>query len=186
MNLEQILETLLFVADRPLKPEDVAVILEMNEAEVETAFQALTADYASRGLQIIKVAHGYQLCTRPEFSDHVHKLLRSPVMIRLSPAALETLAIIAYKQPVTKIEVETIRGVISDSPIETLIEKEMVTEKGRGEGVGRPILYTTTEKFLREFGLENLDQMPPLPEGKPDDLSLYRMSQIVSEEEVSA
>ena len=180
MNLEQILETLLFVADRPLKPEDVAVILEMNEAEVETAFQSLTADYASRGLQIIKVAHGYQLCTRPEFSDHVHKLLRSPVMIRLSPAALETLAIIAYKQPVTKIEVETIRGVISDSPIETLIEK------GRGEGVGRPILYTTTEKFLREFGLENLDQMPPLPEGKPDDLSLYRMSQIVSEEEVSA
>lgn len=165
------LEAVLFMAAEPLGGAELAEILEVPPAEVEALVARLEADYEGRGIQVARVAGGYQVCTRPEYAPYVAKL-HEPERFRLSRAALETLAIVAYKQPVTRPEVEAIRGVNSDSPLDTLVQYELVCEAGRKDAPGRPLLYRTTQSFLGRFGLNSIEDLPrldaiPVPEPEP-------------------
>ncbi|HEU4753042.1 MAG TPA: SMC-Scp complex subunit ScpB, partial [Armatimonadota bacterium] len=146
-SLHPVLECLLFVASEPVAPRDIAEVLELGEELVIAALEDLRASYpAGRGLHVVRVAGGYQLRTRPEFASVVSAFLR-PAAQKLSRQALETLAIIAYEQPITVPEIDALRGVNSDGVLKTLVEKELVREAGRKEAPGRPILYRTTEHF---------------------------------------
>jgi len=159
------IECLLFVAGEPLTLEQIGQALNRPELEVVGLLKALREDYlnSERGLQIIEVAGGYQLSTRPEYAPYLARLAANQkTKSSLSQAALETLAVIAYKQPVTRVEIEAIRGVRVDKLITTLTELELIEEVGRKETVGRPILYGTTKRFLQYFGLNSLEDLPPL------------------------
>jgi segregation and condensation protein B len=122
---------------------------------------ALAERYSDSGLQLIEVGGGYRLCTRPEYGRYVERL-REPRHFRLSQAALETLAIVAYRQPVTRPEIEAIRGVSADSAVSTLIERGLIRECGQKQAPGRPMMYGTTELFLLQFGLNRLTDLPPI------------------------
>ncbi|MBP6963656.1 MAG: SMC-Scp complex subunit ScpB [Armatimonadetes bacterium] len=160
-KLKAVLECMLFVSPQPLTVEHVAESLQMDEGTVDRAIHELRLDYGGRGLQIARIAGGYQMCTRPEYAEHVSRLLK-PERIRLSRAALETSAIIAYRQPITQPEIEAIRGVNSDGVVKTLMERNLIRQIGRKESPGRPMLYSTTEEFLNHFGLSDLSQLPEL------------------------
>ena len=157
------LEAILFVASEPLSLETLSNLIGLNEEDTQELLDELQTIYYGerRGLQIIKVAQGYQMCTRPEYHQYVERLLQ-PSNGRLSKAALECLAIIAYRQPVTRAEIEQIRGVKADRVISTLLERQLIQEVGRKETIGRPILYGTTNEFLRVFGLNSLSELPHL------------------------
>lgn len=160
-KLKSVLECMLFVSPQPLSAKLVAESLEIEEAAVEEAMHELRVDYYERGLQIQRIAGGYQMCTRPEYSDYISKLLK-PERTRLSRAALETVAIIAYRQPITQPEIDAVRGVNSDAVLKTLTERNLVRHAGRKETVGRPILYATSDEFLNYFGLNDLSELPDL------------------------
>ena len=117
-----------------------------------------------KGIQIIEVANGYQFCTHPECGAYIEKLQKTPRNVGLSPAAIETLAIVAYKQPIAKAEIEALRGVSVESSLATLVDKNLIEEAGRKEAPGRPILYRTTKQFLKYFGLNHLDELPKIPD----------------------
>ena len=163
VELDGVLECFLFVSPEPVTPAQVAAVLEIDERAAREALEALRERYPSRGLQVIRVAGGYQLCTRTEHAEPVTRFLR-PAAQRLSRPALETLAVIAYRQPVTQPELEAIRGVNSSGVVRTLLERGLILEKGRKETVGRPILYVTTDQFLKHFGLKDLTALPLLEE----------------------
>lgn len=160
------LEALLFVAKDPLTAELLGEILELDLLKVEELLHELRDRYAvdSCGLKLLEINGAYILGTKPEVSRYVEILYKQPSHA-LSNAALEVLSIIAYKQPVTRGEVDFIRGVQSDRALATLVEKGLVKDVGRKDGPGRPILYATTEQFLLHFGLRSLEDMPNLEEG---------------------
>jgi len=160
------LEALLFVAKDPLNPELLGEILELDLAKVQELLYELRDRYAidSCGLTLLEINGGYKLGTKPKVSRYIETLYKQPAQA-LSNAALEVLSIIAYKQPVTRGEVDFIRGVQSDRALATLVEKGLVKDVGRKDGPGRPILYATTEQFLLHFGLRSLDDMPDLAIG---------------------
>lgn len=166
MNDEQmksIIEGLLFVAgDEGLDIKQLAQVLHEEETAVALLVDTMRDEFRSfnRGLQIIEVAGAYQLTTLPEHAEYFKRLAASPTRATLSQAALETLAIVAYKQPITRIEIEEIRGVKSDRALQTLVAKQLVEPKSRAEAVGRPILYGTTKQFLDYFGLNALEDLP--------------------------
>ena len=160
-GLKRALECMLFVSPQPLSTKHIAESLEMDEADVESAVHELRLEYADRGLQILRIAGGYQMCTRPEYSDWISRLLK-PERARLSRAALETVAIIAYRQSITQPEIDAIRGVNSDAVLKTLFDRGLVRHVGRKETVGRPILYATSDEFLNYFGLNDLSELPDL------------------------
>ena len=135
----------------------------MPKAAIGETLELLCAEYEGKGINVVKVAGGYLMGTNPANADYIHGLLHAKVETRLSAQSLETLAIISYKQPITQVEVERIRGVNSDGPINTLLAKKLIEELGRSEAVGRPYLYGTTTFFLRHFGLKDLSTLPPLP-----------------------
>ncbi len=155
------LEAVLFMAADPLPPEELAEILEVTPKEAEALAQRLADECADRGLQVTRIAGGYQMGTRPEYGPQVAKL-HKPERFRLTRASLETLAIIAYRQPVTRPEIESIRGVNSDSAVDTLLQYELIREAGRKDAPGRPVLYRTTEQFLGQFGLNSIEDLPRL------------------------
>jgi segregation and condensation protein B len=157
------IEALLFVAPEPLSPETLSKIIGLDPEQIHDLIADLQDMYEreKRGIQIIKVAQGFQMGTLPAYAAYVEKLLQ-PTSSRLSRAALECLAIIAYRQPVTRAEIEYIRGVKADRVLATLLERELIQEAGRKETIGRPILYATTPEFLRVFGLDCLADLPPL------------------------
>lgn len=172
-KLKSILECMLFVSPQPLSVKHVAESLELDETAVEQAIHELRLDYGGRALQIVRIAGGYQMCSRPDYADYISKLLK-PQRVRLSRAALETAAIIAYRQPVTQPEIEAVRGVNSDGVLKTLLERNLIKQVGRRETVGRPILYATSDEFLNHFGLSDLSELPELvdtalPEAGPED-----------------
>lgn len=155
-------EALLFVASTPLTVDQLAQALETTPSQVEGALAVLAKSLHGRGI-ILQQAHGHvQLATAPDLAGDVERFLGLDLTARLSPAALETLAIIAYRQPVTRAQVEAVRGVNSDSVLRTLLSKGLIEEVGRLETVGRPILYGTTLAFLQYFGLKDLSELPPL------------------------
>ncbi|MGD8781040.1 MAG: SMC-Scp complex subunit ScpB [Ignavibacteria bacterium] len=165
-----IIESLIFASDEPITAKEIIKAIkeidgddiEIDPASVEEAVTSLneTYDKAECAFQIISIAEGYIHATRTEYSKYVGYLSTAKSRKRLSQAALETLAIIAYKQPITKPEIEQIRGVNSDYMINTLLEKELITIKGRADSVGRPLLYVTTTEFLKYFGLNKLTDLP--------------------------
>jgi segregation and condensation protein B len=165
------LEAVLFMAAEPLSRDEISEILAVPPAEAEELVRELEADYAGRGIQVSRIAGGYQVATRAEYGPFVAKL-HKPERFRLSRAALETLAIVAYKQPVTRPEVDAIRGVNSESPLETLVQYELVREASRKEAPGRPVLYRTTERFLGRFGLDSIADLPKLDAITPSDVVL--------------
>ncbi|KNZ70803.1 chromosome segregation and condensation protein ScpB [Thermincola ferriacetica] len=156
------IECLLFVAKEPLTPKNISQIIGIPEEDVKDLVFQLMKEYEreDRGIQVVEVAHGYQMCTKKQYADYIEKLYKPQTHYGLSRAALETLAIIAYKQPITRAEVEAIRGVKIDSSLGTLLDKNLVREVGRREGPGRPILFGTTPSFLRYFGLKDLSELP--------------------------
>ncbi|OGS04915.1 MAG: SMC-Scp complex subunit ScpB [Elusimicrobia bacterium RIFCSPLOWO2_12_FULL_59_9] len=168
MNAEEmkdIVETLLFIAEYPLPLKRLVEILGRGtEAEIESCVRLLQKEHQDRKspLQVVEVAGGFQMATRPEFGPWVRKLYQSKMTARLSAASLETLSIIAYRQPITRAEVEEIRGVEAVSALERLLEKKLIRIAGRKEAIGRPLLYETTPEFLRRFGLRALEDMPNL------------------------
>jgi len=161
-HLKKALECLLFVSDKPMLLRELSQIIEVDETLAEQLIKELMNEYDERsGLAIVEVAGGYQMVTRPEYGRYVAKL-RQPRRVRLSRASLETLAIIAYRQPITHPEIEQIRGVDSSHCIARLIELGLVKITGRKNSPGRPYLYATTERFLEVFGLKDLSELPPI------------------------
>ncbi|AGX05358.1 MULTISPECIES: SMC-Scp complex subunit ScpB [Bacillaceae] len=173
VNWKGITESLLFAAgDEGLSLKQIAEVLEMDESQAETILQELIQsceDDYTRGITVAQFAGTYQLVTKKENSDYLKKLVETPGTGSLSQAALETLAIIAYKQPITRVEIEEIRGVKTERPLHTLAAKALIKEAGRAEGAGRAYLYATTKEFLDYFGLKSIDELPPLTENDEDE-----------------
>ena len=167
IHLQAALEALLFSSDQPLPLSLLAESLDAAPEQVADALQGLGAAYAAReaGVELREIAGGWLLVTTPAQSEWVARMLRGKKRMRLSRAALESMAIIAYKQPVTKAEVEAIRGVDSSAVLATLLERNLVTIRGRSKVVGRPLLYGTTQEFLDYFGLRDLSELP-----RPEEL----------------
>ncbi len=162
-----VIECLLFVSDEPLEISRLKLVLDdMSEAEIRKAVTELQLDYetAGRPLCITEVAEGFSIVTREQYASFIKKLFKTRITHRLSKAALETLAIVACKQPITKLEIESLRGVSADGVLDTLYERELIRILGRKEVIGRPLLYGTTKEFLQYFGLKDLTELPKLEE----------------------
>jgi len=159
-----IIEALIFVSEEPISAKTIADVLREERSVVEGALAELSQEFNGRngGLQLREVAGGWQFATRPEYHEHVRAFLRSRPSAKLSIASLETLAVIAYKQPVTVPEILEIRGVQSPSSIKTLLDKKLIVAKGRKDTVGRPMMYGTSKDFLMQFGLKDLTELPSM------------------------
>jgi len=169
------LEALLFVAAEPVPTAQLATALDVSTSVVERGLNELDASLQSRGLRLQRHAGRVQLTTAPQLAELIERFLGLEATSHLSRAALETLAIIAYQQPVTRPQIDSIRGVNSDSMMKSLLSKNLILESGRADGPGRPILYSTTPEFLQHFGLNSILEMPPLArpeeeESKQDEL----------------
>lgn len=175
---KQIVENLLFITDRPLKPSRIAEVVEhISSKRVLEIIQELAKEYedTGRAVRILEIGGGYQMCTKPEYGRWVRKLYNEKMTTRLSNAALETLAIIAYKQPVTRAEMEMIRGVDVAAPLERLLERGLVRVLGKRDTIGRPMVYGTTDEFLRLFGLNKISELP--------DLQVFAAKQVQEKQE---
>ncbi len=180
MNTPQIVEAVLFASDAPLTADEIARADErLDEDQVEEALQMLKAEYddTQRAFHLTEIAEGYQILTRPEFAPYLERFDNVPRPNRLSGPSLETLAIIAYRQPIGRIEIEYIRGVNSSGVIRTLQDRSLIDIVGRGEGLGRPLLYGTTERFQEHFGFASLDDLP-----RPDELPIILKDRMPLEE----
>lgn len=165
-KIKSIVESLLFINERPLEISEIGEVIEVDKRELQSAIDELIDDYSKRtgGVCIVKVAGGYQMCSIPQNEIWVKKMYRERSKQKLSIASLETLAIIAYKQPVTRIEIESIRGVNVDGVVRHLLDLGLIKTGGRKEVVGKPFLYITTRKFLEYFGLNSLKDLPKIEE----------------------
>ncbi len=192
MNDAGIVEAILFASDAPLSPGEIARADEaLDEDRVEAALAALKAEYddSRRAFELREVADGVQLMTRPEFAPYLERFDTVPKSSRLSGPALEALAIVAYRQPISRIEIEYIRGVNSTGVIRTLLDRELISAVGRGEGVGRPVLYGTTERFMEHFGFPSMEHLPrpeELPVVLRERAPVEELAEADGEEEESA
>lgn len=166
-----LLETLLFVAGEPATSGSISKATEFQEPEIKRLLNDLIFEYKERnsGLMIVEIAEGYQMVTNPDYSLWVKRFRHTSQSGKLSQPALETLAIIAYKQPVTKHEIDQLRGVNSDGAVKSLLEKRLIKIIGKKETPGRPFLYGTTKEFLQHFGLKNLSELPPINDFLKED-----------------
>jgi segregation and condensation protein B len=176
VKVTQIVEAVLFASDAPLKAEEIArADGSLDEDIVEQAIRALQAEYADgeRAFQVVELAEGYQILTRGDFAPYLERFDTIPRPSRLSGPALETLAIIAYRQPIGRIEIEYVRGVACGGVIRTLQDRGIVDVVGRAEGIGRPLLYGTTQRFLDHFGFRSIDDLP-----RPEELPIVLRDRI--------
>ena len=171
-EIKAVIENILLAADQPVSEAQFKNLLgeEVEKVSFKSVLEELVDEYSSRNLQILQVAEGYQLCTRHDYSDWVRKFLKFDKTRKLSQPSLDTLSIIAYKQPLTKAEVEEIRSVDSSGVVRTLLEKKVISPGGRKKVPGRPIMYRTTRKFLEYFGLKDLSDLPTLEDFKESEL----------------
>jgi segregation and condensation protein B len=167
LSLSAQLEVLLFVSGEPVATAQLATVLDVAPSVIERGLNELDASLASRGLRLQRHAGRVQLTTAPQLAELVERFLGLEATTHLSRAALETLSIIAYQQPVTRPQIDSIRGVNSDSMLKSLLHKNLILESGRADGPGRPILYSTTPEFLQHFGLNSILEMPPLAQAEP-------------------
>lgn len=165
-HLEGRIEAILFVAGEPVRVEEIAKALDVSVAEVEKALTALRDmyDFGQRGFMLRRFGSHVQLATRALYAEDIVHLLQPVQKQSLSQAVMETLAVVAYKQPVTRAEIELVRGVKCDYSVQVLMNRGLIQEVGRKEALGRPILYGTTDSFLSHFGLGTLEDLPPMPE----------------------
>ena len=176
MNVQQIVEAVLFASDAPLTAGEIARADEaLDEDQVEAALELLKAEYddTNRSFQIVELAEGHQILTRAEFAPYLERFDNVPRPSRLSGPSLETLAIIAYRQPIGRLEIEYIRGVGASGVIRTLQERNLIDVVGRSEGIGRPLLYGTTRHFLEHFGFRSLEELP-----RPEELPIVLRERI--------
>jgi segregation and condensation protein B len=167
------IESLLFVANEPVHVDQLAKVLQISPDEVEAELHNLQEEYDQRGFRLQRRGQRVQMVTAPEAASQVRRFLGLELSGKLSPAALETLAIVAYRQPVTRAQIEAIRGVNSDSVLRTLVNHGLIEEQGRLEQAGRPIIFGTTFEFLQQFGLSDIDQLPSLESVEPSTLSSW-------------
>ena len=163
-EIPQILEAILFVAGETVAVSDLAQALEVSEMEIMHAVEALERECERRGVTVRRYGDHLRMETRAEYAPYVERLLQPVQRQTLSQTAMETLAVIAYRQPVTKGEVEQVRGVKCDYSVQSLLHKGLIKEAGRKEALGRPILYATTDRFLEHFGISDIRELPPLPD----------------------
>jgi len=170
-ELSHVIEAILFVAGEPVDVREMQRALEATEDETRQAIDALESDYDyhRRGICLKRFGSHIQLSTRAEYAPYVERLLQPIQKQSLSQSAMETLAVVAYRQPVTRLEIEAVRGVKCDYSVQSLVHKGLIEEVGRKEALGRPILYGTTDTFLSHFGLRSLEELPKLPEEEPGE-----------------
>ncbi len=178
-SLPGIIESLLFVSDDPISAERLAEVVGEPAKRVKRILGELAGEYEAgeRGFQLKEVAGGYRLYSHPAYASYIEKLIQMWDTRRLSQASLETLAIVAYKQPVTRLAINAIRGVNSEGVVSSLVEKHLIRPVGRERSPGNPILYGTTKTFLERFGLRNLRDLPPIEEFTPDEDTRRRIEQ---------
>ncbi|HDP69568.1 MAG TPA: SMC-Scp complex subunit ScpB [Actinobacteria bacterium] len=176
-DIKGIVEALLFVADEPLTLKKLIGVTSFEASLIEKAIKELSDECQkeNRGIQIREVAGGYRFFTHPAYCPYVEKLILSADYRKLSQASLETLAIIAYKQPITRVQIGAIRGVNSAGSVASLQEKGLVKEIGRERGPGQPIMYGTTKIFLENFGLKSIEELPPLKDFTPDEETRHQL-----------
>lgn len=180
-KMKAIIEAILFAAGRVVSQEELMIALEIDKKQLEELMDTIRKDYDMRGIEIIKVENGYQLCTKKEYYEYIVHILDKRAKPNLSTAALETLAIIAYNQRTTRAEIEAIRGVNSDGTIYKLLDYGLIEDAGKADLPGKPTTYKTTLEFLKMFGYESLSDLPELPKYKLD-----ANRQIVIEELIEA
>ena len=178
---KEIIEAILFSAGRVVTQEELVLALEIDKKQVEELVKNMQKDFANRGIEIIKIEDGYQLCSKKEYYEYIYPILDKRAKPNLSTAALETLAIIAYNQRATRAEIEAIRGVNSDGTIYKLLDYGLIEDAGKADLPGKPTTYKTTPEFLKLFGYENLSNLPEHPKYKLDS-----NRQIVIEELIEA
>lgn len=173
MNYEAIIEAILFTMGESVELSKLAEVLELGKEETKEKIEALKTKYEEedRGITITELDGAYQMCTRPQMYEYLIKIAKQPKRYALTDVLLETLSIIAYKQPITKAEIAKIRGVSSDHAVSKLVEYNLVCELGRLDAPGRPLLFGTTEEFLRSFGVHSIDELPVLNE---DQLEIFK------------
>ncbi|MBS5885450.1 MAG: SMC-Scp complex subunit ScpB [Clostridium sp.] len=183
-KIKSAIEALLFVSGESLTIKDLSNSIEVSPKTISNILNEMILDYEEekRGIKLISINGEYQLVTKAENSDYIQKLLKKNKRQSLSQASLESLAIIAYKQPITRVDIDEIRGVKSESAIHKLLEKDLIKEVGRLEVPGRPILFGTTEEFLRQFGLKELNELPSLDlYSEKDEETIEAMNEIIKE-----
>jgi len=180
---KSIIEAILFSAGRIVETKELMAILELSNEDVDAIMQSMKSEFneQNRGIEIIKVDNGYQLCSKKEYYDYIYPIFDNRAKPNLSAAALETLSIIAYNPKITRAEIEQIRGVNSDGTIYKLLEYNLIEEVGRLDAPGRPTLYGTTKEFLKMFGISNLDELPELPRYKIDENEQIVIDEIIEE-----
>ncbi len=170
-DLAHVIEAILFVAGEPVDVKEMQRALDVTEEETLQAIDQLDSDYSyhRRGICLKRFGSHIQLSTRAEYAPYVERLLQPIQKQSLSQSAMETLAVVAYRQPVTKLEIEAVRGVKCDYSVQSLVHKGLIEEVGRKETLGRPILYGTTDAFLAHFGLSGLEDLPKPPDSAPEE-----------------
>lgn len=183
-KIKAIIEAILFSAGRIVTQEELILALEIEQNEIEKIIKEMKQEFETRGIEIIKVENGYQLCTKKEYYEYVYPIIDKRAKPNLSTAALETLAIIAYNQRATKAEIEAIRGVSSDGTIYKLLDYGLIEDAGKADLPGRPITYKTTAEFLKMFGYETLANLPELPKYKLDANRQIVIDELIDNEDL--
>ncbi|MBM7623558.1 SMC-Scp complex subunit ScpB [Sporohalobacter salinus] len=180
-NPKALIEALLFTAVEPLEPKAIKKVTDLSLDQIKEIINELADDYdnSERGVELLEINQGYQLRTKPSYKSYINRLHQPEVNKRITQASLETLTIIAYKQPVTRAEIEDIRGVNVSKALKTLKHRSLIVELGRKDTIGNPIIYGTSDEFLEYFGLSNLDELP-----EPQDFSNLSEDAILEDEEL--
>lgn len=180
-----IIEAILFASGRIVKILELSAILELTPNDIENIVENMRSEYNSpeRGIEIIKVNDGYQICTKPEYNGYICEILDNRTKPNLSNAAIETLSIIAYNPKITRAEIEQVRGVNSDGTIYRLLEYSLIKESGKSDAPGKPTMYETTDEFLKTFGMSTLDDLPELPKYKIDENEQIVIDDVIEEKE---
>ena len=180
-KVKSIIEAILFAAGRIVKEDELVLSFELPAEDIKNIIESMKTDYENRGIEIIRIGNGYQMCSKKEYVEYIYPIIDKRVKPNLSNAALETLAIIAYNPKITRAEIEAIRGVNADAAIYKLLEFGLIEVAGKLDAPGRPTIYKTTDDFLRMFGYSSLEELPELPRYKLDENKQIVIDELIEE-----